>query len=140
MLPRDSTESERLDSQHEYMRDLGHGHLIHPAIKTANIRAIADIGTGTGIWLRETAQQLAESRPNNGPIEFVGFDISPQQFPKQNPPNVDLVVHDIVSPFPHEYQEKFDLVHVRLLTYALKADDLESAVKNAVSLIRESRH
>ena len=128
------------DSQHEYMRDLGHGHLIHPAINTANIRAIADIGTGTGIWLRDTAQQLAESRSNDGAIEYVGFDISSQQFSKQNPPNLELVVHDIASPFPHKYQEKFDLVHVRLLTYALKADDLESTVKNAVSLIRESRH
>ncbi|KAL8824066.1 MAG: hypothetical protein Q9191_005325 [Dirinaria sp. TL-2023a] len=136
MLPRDSTESERLDSQHEYMRDLGYGHLIHPSINTANIRAIADIGTGTGIWLRETAQQLAGSRSNDGTIEFVGFDISSQQFPKQNLPNLELVVHDIVTPFPHEYQERFDLVHVRLLTYALKVEDLESAVKNAVNLIR----
>lgn len=136
MLLRDNAESERLNSQHEFMRDLGHGHLIHPSVKTANIRAIADVGTGTGIWLRATAQQLAESRPNGEPVECVGFDISPQQFPAQNPPNLEFVVHDIVNPFPQEYQEKFDLVHIRLLSYAIKAKDLESAVKNAVSIIR----
>ena len=137
MLKRDSEESRRLDIQHEYMRDLGHGHLIHPLVNTDNIRAIADVGTGTGLWLREIAHELTESTPNSGTIEFVGFDVSSLQFRGSSLPNVHFVVHDIVMPIPQEYQEKFDLVHIRCLSYALKAEDLASAVQNAASMIRQ---
>ena len=49
ILKIDSEESWRLEIQHEYMRQLGHGHLIHPLVNTDKIRAIADVGTGTGI-------------------------------------------------------------------------------------------
>ena len=133
MLNRNHEESRRLDAQHHFSRELAHGHLIQPSIPQSGLRSIADIGTGTGIWLREAAQELATP---NEQIEFIGFDISVQQFPKDSIQGVDFVMHDVVEPFPQEYHEKFDLVHVRLLSYALKEKDLDKAVENIIQILR----
>ena len=134
MLSRDHEESERLDAQHHFARALAHGHLIQPSIPRSNLQTIADVGTGTGVWLREAARELATP---DKPVEFVGFDISALQFPQDDVRGVEFVVHDIVRSFPPQYHGRFDLVHVRFLTYALKAQDLEKAVENVVQIIRE---
>ncbi|KAK3167845.1 hypothetical protein OEA41_004291 [Lepraria neglecta] len=133
MLSRNHEESRRLDAQHHFSRELAHGHLIQPSIPQSGLRSIADVGTGTGIWLREAAQELATP---NEQIEFTGFDISVQQFPKDSIQGVNFVMHDIVEPFPQEYHEKFDLVHVRLLSYAIKEQDLDKAVENIIQILR----
>ena len=133
MLTRNPEESKRLDAQHHFSRELAHGHLIQPSIPQSGLRSIADVGTGTGIWLREAAQELVTP---NEQIEFTGFDISAQQFPKDNILGVDFVVHNVVEPFPQQCHEKFDLVHVRLLSYALKEQDLEKAVENIIQILR----
>ena len=132
MLNRSQEESTRLDAQHYYMRHLARGNLVQPCVPRTNLRAIADVATGTGIWLREAAQELTTS---NGTIEFTGFDISAQQFPKEDIHGVTFVEHDVVKTFPPEYHGKFDLVHVRLLSYALRAQDLENSVRNIIQIL-----
>ena len=133
MLSRDQEESQRLDAQHKYLRQLANGKLIQPSVPQSELKAIADIGTGTGIWLREVAQELES--PNNE-VKFMGFDISAQQFPKSQIDGITFIEQDIVKPFAPEFHEKFDLVHVRFLSYALKAQDLESAVRNVIQILR----
>ena len=135
MLPRDSSETRRLEVQHQFLLALSNGHLIHPSIPQKTVRTVADVGTGTGIWLREFAEGF-DGKPNP---EFVGFDISPQQFPENKPLNQDFIVHDMTKPFPKKYLEYFDVVNVRLLSYALKAQDLQQAVQNVVQIISKSR-
>ena len=156
MLQRNSTESSRLNTQHTFFLALAHGQLIHRSIPRQNLLAIADVGTGTGVWLRETAQELVNDSHRTheysaglvggGAVhnhEFVGFDISPSQFPhpddKAVPGNVhvDFVVHDITESFPPQYHDKFDLVHIRLLSYAIKAANLVRVVENAVQILRK---
>ncbi|KAL8837307.1 MAG: hypothetical protein Q9170_002564 [Blastenia crenularia] len=139
MLPRDAQESQRLDAQHEYMLQMSHGHLTHPSIPLHQLKTVADVATGTGLWLR----QLAKNSPLPPPTEgtgpnFVGFDISPQQFPPGGslPSNVAFVVHDFGQEFPVEYHEKFDLVNVRLVSYAIQGVDLEKVVGNIIQLLR----
>ncbi len=134
MLSRNREESQRLDAQHHFSRALAHGHLIQPTIPLSGLWNIADIGCGTGIWLREAVQELGrlgEAR------NFTGFDISGRQFPKENIQGVDFVLHDVVEPFPLQYHGHFDIVNVRLLSYALKAQDLGKAVENIVSILRK---
>lgn len=140
MLQRDSQESKRLDTQHRLMCELSRGQLLHPSIPRKDISTVADVATGTGVWLRDVAASAefsnhAESKKNT----FVGFDISPQQFPSIETvsPNVKFVVHDITEPFPLEYHEKFDLVNVRLMSYAIKAADLDKAVWHVLQILRE---
>ncbi|KAL8727029.1 MAG: hypothetical protein Q9166_006327 [cf. Caloplaca sp. 2 TL-2023] len=139
MLPRNIQESRRLDAQHEYMRALSYGHLIHSSIPARQLHAVADVATGTGVWLRHLAEDpaLPRSAARQDP-SFVGFDISKEQFPPTQslPPHVKLVVHDMVEPFPAEYHERFDLVNVRLVSYAIKGSNLDRVVRNVIQLLR----
>ncbi len=141
MLRRDPEESRRLDAQHEFMRQLSHGHLVHPSIPCAKIRSVADVATGTGIWLRQLAASPNFQHPSDGGQNpFVGFDISPQQFPpaEELQPGISFMVHDMTKPFPSEYHEKFDLVNVRFISYVLKALELEKVVGNILQLLSRS--
>ncbi len=133
MLTRDQDESRRLDIQHMFMRQLAHGSLIQPSIPRSELRTVADVATGTGVWLREAAQELTTSHEM---ISYTGFDISAEQFPKDHIPGVSFIVQNVVEPFPPEYHGRYDLVNVRLLSYALKAQDLEISVKNIIQILR----
>ena len=136
MLQRDTQESQRLNAQHDFFVSLSHGHLVHPSIPCKGLRAVADVGTGTGVWLRDVA---ASSAFSSRKTEFVGFDISSQQFPSVDelPSNVDLITQDVTKPFGPEYHEKFDLVSIRLLGYVIKVVDLEKIVHHIVQILRE---
>ncbi|KAI4253280.1 MAG: hypothetical protein LQ352_003777 [Teloschistes flavicans] len=139
MLPRDTQESQRLDAQHEYFRQISYGHLIHPSIPARQLHAVADVATGTGVWLRQLADDPTVPRPVQGQeSSFVGFDISRQQFPAAEslPPHVKFVVHDMVEAFPAEYHQRFDLVNVRLVSYAIKGSDLDRVVRNITQLLK----
>ena len=133
MLQRNNVESRRLDFQHNFIRALGHGHILHPSIPDTGLRAVADVGTGTGIWLRD----LAQLRSKTDDTKFVGFDISPQQFPAESVRGMTFIVHDTTMPYPQEYHEMFDLVHVRLLSYALKISDIQRAVECILQILRK---
>lgn len=141
ILQRDSPESKRLNAQHRYLVSLSGGHLIHPSIRSKGLQNVADVATGTGVWLRDVAESSTFSTQANGKTtEFMGFDISPRQFPPAEdlPPNVKFVVQDVTKPFPSEYHDKFDLVSVRLLSYVIKAMDLEKIIRNTLQIIRKS--
>lgn len=133
VLDRNPQESKRLNSQHEFVRLLCHGHLIHPSIPQNEVQAIADVGTGTGVWLQQVAKRFPRQKR-----ELVGFDISSLQFPtsENHPDGVRFVVHDMTHPFPKEYHGKFDLVHVRFLSYGLRQQDLKATVENLTEMLR----
>ena len=134
MLQRNTQESRRLDNQHDLLRNLMDGKLVHPFVPLEKVRAVADVGTGTGLWLKDLRQTLQET---NQQVELVGFDISELQFPQELRPDIELVLHDIVETFPQKYHGKFDLVQVRLLSYAIKAKDLVKAVESVCQIIRK---
>lgn len=94
--------------------------------------AIADVGTGTGIWLSNLADQL----PREARMD--GYDVDPSKFLEshQLPPNVTLSSGNIREPFPESLRGQYDLVHVRLLVFALKADEWVSAAVNARRLLK----
>ncbi|KAL9116783.1 MAG: hypothetical protein Q9187_006689, partial [Circinaria calcarea] len=138
MLARDSKESKRLDFQHEFMRHLGHGNILHPSIPRGELRAVADLGTGTGVWINEIAETFrASTAGDTSKFEFVGFDISPQQFPASPncSPGVDFVVHDMTTRFPEKYHGVFDLVNIRFMYYSLKAQDLQIALESVIEIL-----
>lgn len=76
------------------------------------------------------------NQANPSKRRFDGFDISTAQFPKDGKCN--HVVHDILKSFPPQYHGLFDLVHVRLLLFALKREQFEPAVKNLFKIMGES--
>ncbi|KAF4290516.1 hypothetical protein CNMCM8686_001079 [Aspergillus fumigatus] len=109
-LNRNIAASTRLSLQY-YIWKENMGYLLHPSIDVScPDLAIADVGTGTAIWILDLLCQL----PN---AKFHGFDISSEQYPAPGflPPNVSLSKLDILGEIPEEYREKFDVVHACLL-------------------------
>ena len=137
MLQRNPEESRRLDTQHVFLRALAHGELIHPSVPRQRLRAVADVATGTGVWLQDTFRELTCGQNDPKGVEFVGFDISPSQFPDEKVPGIDFFVHDVTEAFPPQYHAKFDLVHVRLLSYAIKAQHFMTVVENIVQILSQ---
>ena len=98
---------------------------------------MADVGTGTGIWLQGVARdpRFAGNEPKTP--EFVGLDISSQQFSRETAPGMNFVIQSITEQFPQLYHGKFDLVHVRFLSNAIKAQDMAKVVENVVRILRQ---
>ncbi|GLA16067.1 hypothetical protein AnigIFM62618_002628 [Aspergillus niger] len=129
---RDKKESERLDLQHRVLVKTSGDTLIHPSIPLNEIRSVADIATGTGIWLQDVSKFLDTPQ-----IEryYHGFDISAEQFP-ENPGAIQFSVQDLTIPFPREHREQYDLVHVRLLVAALEEADYKAAIANIYDILK----
>lgn len=92
---------------------------------------IADVATGTAIWLLDLAELLPPD------TQLYGFDISAMQFPEPDarPSNVFLFEQNVVNSFPLEYHGTFDIVAVRLITAGLRGDDWDRAVENINDLL-----
>lgn len=112
-------ESARLNIQHELSLLDQNGSLLVSQFPSSyqqqtgrdgNLR-VADVGTGTGIW----AFQFAQQHPD---IQVVGFDLgipAPQPDGSQKPANVHFAVQDLMAAWPTEGAAAgpFDLVHCR---------------------------
>jgi len=110
------------------------GYLVHPSLATRLDRfsRIADIGTGTGIYLIELSRQLPAT------CRLDGFDISDVQYPSPEalPANVSLALQNAKQAFPAALKGKYGLVHLRLLMSAMEKDDWEVVAANAVRLLK----
>ncbi|KAL9120743.1 MAG: hypothetical protein Q9187_002696, partial [Circinaria calcarea] len=154
--PTPSQETARLNSHHEFLVHLSNNHLLHPCIPLSSVHRIADIGTGTGIWLQDVAESLhhlgsfshnhhshhhprRHSRQKKKP-ELVGFDLSAELFPKSEEDGptkrMRFVVQDVTRPFGTEWRGRFDVVHVRGLQYFLRERDVKAVVENLGEILR----
>jgi len=107
-LPNDEAEKDRLDLQHQlFLLSLGSLHLA-PIPKT--IHNVLDLGTGTGIWAIDFAEQYPTAH-------VIGTDLSPIQ-PDFIPPNCHFEVSDFEEPWT--YTQKFDYIHGRALTTCMR--------------------
>ncbi|KAL4749333.1 hypothetical protein BDW72DRAFT_214136 [Aspergillus terricola var. indicus] len=132
-LARDEAESRRLNEQHKLLVDFTEG-LIDSSVPLEKFTAVADVATGTGIWLWDV-QKLLVDRVGESPRCFHGFDISPAQFPPVAE-GIELTVQDIFKPFPVEHHNRYDLVNVRLLVTAFPESEYEKAVQNLLTILK----
>ncbi|MCJ1234473.1 hypothetical protein MMC14_002434 [Varicellaria rhodocarpa] len=98
----------QLDQQ-QWMFNYQTGYLLHPSIPTSSTSlCIADIGTGTGLWLAKLARELPPS------TQLDGFDISAAQFPPMEslPSNITLQIQNALEPVAPSLVGKYDVVHV----------------------------
>ena len=117
-LPNDDQELDRIDLKHHIMRLLcgGHLHLAPlpaPSSNSSSNYTILDIGTGTGIW----ALEMAEEYPN---ATIIGTDLSPVQ-PVWVPDNVHFEIDDVEA---HEWpwsQDHFDYIHSRFMLSSISS-------------------
>ncbi|KAJ5808619.1 hypothetical protein N7474_009888 [Penicillium riverlandense] len=131
LLVRNTAESERLEMQYKAWQ-ANIGYLLHPAIQQHDSMRIADVGTGTGIWLRD----LADALPNTCQLD--GFDLSDAMFPSKDalPANITFYQQNLLEPFPHEYLGKYDVVNVRVMVVVLSSNEWEPAVRNMMTLLK----
>ena len=134
-LGRDYRASARLDLQHHLWSET-FGYHINPAIpSTTEKLAIADVGTGTEIWLLEADRRLPTPA-----ARLCGLDISGDQFirPEWLPSNAHFLVHDVFDPSgpPEDLVGAFDIVHLRLFIAIVKDNDPSPVVKYCHKLLK----
>ncbi|KAL2218200.1 S-adenosyl-L-methionine-dependent methyltransferase [Thermoascus aurantiacus ATCC 26904] len=104
VLPNDDEEQDRMDLLNHIYRLLTGGDL-HLAPIGPNPQRVLDLGTGTGIW----AIQFADQYPS---AQVIGTDLSPIQ-PQWVPPNCTFEIDDYEQKWL--YTKPFDYIHGREL-------------------------
>lgn len=108
--PNDDEENDRLDFTHQAWNLTFSGALVtFPNPEKKVFYRVLDIGTGTGIWAMDFADEHPES-------QVIGVDLSPIQ-PQVVPPNLQFQVDDVEEPWI--YSQKFDLIHARSMIGSL---------------------
>jgi hypothetical protein len=103
VLPNDEEEQERMNLHHRSMRLVLHNqHWISPIQPTR----ILDVGTGTGVWAIDVADQTQSAH-------VVGVDLSPIQ-PSLIPPNLQFEIMDADDTWEGSEQH-FDLIHTQFM-------------------------
>ncbi|MCJ1293583.1 hypothetical protein MMC34_005138 [Xylographa carneopallida] len=131
VLKRGFNASTRLAAQFYLWKDLLQ-YNIHPSIPLAHDARIADVATGSGIWLLDMAASLPPT------VQCHGFDISIDQCPPAAwlPKNVKIQTWDIFTDPPERFLEYFDVVHVRLITLVIKNNDPRQVISNLRKLLK----
>jgi len=102
-MPNDEAEQDRYDLAHHLWGLTLSGKLLICPAANEKLHRVLDVGTGTGIWSIDFAEEHPEA-------EVIGVDISPIQ-PPYVPPNVQFVIDDIEKPWA--YSKPFDLIFSR---------------------------
>ncbi|KAH9897570.1 S-adenosyl-L-methionine-dependent methyltransferase [Xylariomycetidae sp. FL2044] len=122
-VPNDDIEQNREDMKHAMMMELTDGKPFYAPIGD-NPQKIIDIGTGTGIWAIEVADQYPSA-------EVLGIDLSPIQ-PLWTPPNVRFIIDDVEDEWLNG--SGWDLVHLRAMSAVIK--DVDKLCRDAFANLR----
>ena len=106
VVPNDEPENDRLDLQHHQFTLTFDGKLFTCPVAEKQIHRVLDVGTGTGIW----AIDFADEHPA---AHVLGIDLSPIQ-PIFIPPNVTFQIDDMEETWT--YTDKFDFIYSRMMT------------------------
>lgn len=120
-------EAERLDLQHHLFLLTLNGRL-HRAPISKNTQNVLDLGTGTGIWATDFADQYPKAR-------VIGSDLSLPQRPHV-PSNCRFEVRDAESDAGWAFPagQKFDYIHGRMLVVGIR--DWSSLLRRAYAALK----
>ncbi|KAL8936369.1 MAG: hypothetical protein Q9211_004219 [Gyalolechia sp. 1 TL-2023] len=93
---------------------------------------VADIATGTGIWLLDFARQ----HPRAARLD--GFDISLDQVPSaaRLPSNVSFHQFNVLEQPPDDLVERYDIVHVRHLNVIITNNDPTAVLGHLLAMLK----
>lgn len=123
VMPNDDREQERMDIHYHAVRmAFDNKHWFAPLARPTYI---LDVGTGTGIWAMDVADDHPQAR-------VIGIDLSPIQ-PTSVPPNLEFQVMDADEEW--DFNERFDLIHTRLMNgvSTLTVHDNPSRIQHVIS-------
>ncbi|KAF2692028.1 hypothetical protein K458DRAFT_286569 [Lentithecium fluviatile CBS 122367] len=135
---RDLIDNNRVNPQHHLWIQL-FGYHVHPAIpllgraaENAKPLRIADIGTGTDIWMTSLGEQIPDS------VRFDGLDVSFDAAPPLQwlPSNIVLKKWNVREPPPEELVGAYELVHIRNFAYVLQDAEVPNVLAHLVALIK----
>lgn len=131
VLQRDYAATTRLNAQFWlWKHELGFN--IHPSIpRPSSSACIADVATGTGIWMLDASRELPDR-------QFYGFDISLQQCPPADwlPPSIQLQQWDIYGPLPPGFEGMFEVVHIRLLALVIRENNPSPLLQSVKQILK----
>ncbi|KAI1287224.1 S-adenosyl-L-methionine-dependent methyltransferase [Xylaria venustula] len=132
LFTRDLIDNNRINLQHYQWIEL-FGYHVHPQIPTDSPGlCVADIGTGTGVWLTDLSTRLPAT------TRLDGFDISLSATPPLEwlPSNVTFQKWDVREDVPEEMLARYDIVHIRLLSFVLRDDEVPRILEKVVKMIK----
>ncbi|KAH8692975.1 S-adenosyl-L-methionine-dependent methyltransferase [Talaromyces proteolyticus] len=103
IFPNDEKEQDRLDMLH-HIYSLAQGGRLHIA-PISNPQRALDMGTGTGIWALDFADEYPET-------EVMGVDVTPIQ-PQWAAPNCRFIIDDLEEDWDYSPSQRFDYIHQR---------------------------
>lgn len=152
----DEEASKRLNLQHDILTQMLYGKLIpepvikrltsvqeaaramsydRPASKQVKYLKIADLATGTGIWLYSIRKQLEELDLK---AELHGYDLHDNQFPPEGK-REDVGFHMLNILDTLKFQEigpTYHYIHARLLTSVLTREEWKVAIDNCLEILK----
>ncbi|PYH86329.1 S-adenosyl-L-methionine-dependent methyltransferase [Aspergillus uvarum CBS 121591] len=132
VLPRDYLDNVRLNLHHYLCVEL-FGYHTHPAIPISNTKLrVADIGTGTGVWLTDLARRLPPS------VQLDGFDISLEALPPKEwlPANLRTTIWDVKTEVPDELVGVYDIVHISHFVFVLLDEEVQPVLDKVMRLLK----
>ena len=83
------------------------------------------------IWLLELAKSLPPT------AQLHGFDIDVTPYPPEEwlPSNVKLQQLDAFKDVPEHLVEQYDVLHVRLMMFVIKDNDIASVLRNLMRML-----
>ncbi|KAH1612256.1 hypothetical protein KXX21_002817 [Aspergillus fumigatus] len=133
VFSRDYLDNNRINLQHYLVVQL-FGYRIHPSISINDVNnlRIADVGTGTGVWLTDLVNEFAAT------VQLDGLDISFDAAPPRDwlPHNMSHHRWDIKAEVPEHLVGVYDVVHVRHFAFVLQEHDLNGALDNLLTLLK----
>lgn len=146
-LGRGYVAASRLNLQHFLHKD-AHGFLLHSTIQD-DLRSrqdsgqdgnkdplhVADLATGTGIWLLDLIKSTEVSGLN---VKYHGFDISRALFPHPSwlPKNMAFSTSDLLEEPPEAFQGKFDVVHIRMVLAVVRSNSPKPIIRHIKQLLK----
>ncbi|WVQ64109.1 uncharacterized protein L199_002269 [Kwoniella botswanensis] len=136
VLPVDQQEINRLNTQHRAVTSIFEGLLPH-AIRSiykadqGKGKRVLDVGCGTGQWLIDLVAEYPDVE------EVIGIDITLMHPPSYHN-KIQFITHNVLEPFPKEWIERFDLVHLRFLITGIK--DFPLLLERLSALLKPGGH